>query len=35
MVAAVHQWIDELVDKTFLSKEDIGEYTGDRKEINQ
>ncbi len=32
-VAAVHQWIDELVDKTTLSREDIGEYTGDAKEI--
>lgn len=32
-VAAVHQWIDELTDKSSLSKEDIGEYTGDRKEI--
>lgn len=32
-VAAVHQWIDELLDKTELTSEDIGEYTGDRKEI--
>lgn len=32
-VAAVHQWIDELLDKTNLSREDIGEYTGDRKVI--
>jgi DNA excision repair protein ERCC-3 len=32
-VAAVHQWIDELQDKTTLTKEEIGEYTGDRKEI--
>lgn len=32
-VAAVHQWIDELVDKSNLTKEEIGEYTGDRKEI--
>lgn len=31
--AAVHQWIDEIVDKTSVSREDIGEYTGDRKEI--
>jgi DNA excision repair protein ERCC-3 len=32
-VAAVHQWIDELLDKTDLSPEDVGEYTGERKEI--
>lgn len=32
-VAAVHQWIDELQDKTTLTKDEIGEYTGDRKEI--
>ncbi|HUV07980.1 MAG TPA: helicase-associated domain-containing protein, partial [Spirochaetia bacterium] len=32
-VAAVHQWIDELVDKTGVSRDEIGEYTGDRKEI--
>lgn len=32
-VAAVHQWIDELLDKTELTAEQIGEYTGDRKEI--
>lgn len=32
-VAAVHQWADELVDKTNLTRDDIGEYTGDRKEI--
>ncbi len=31
--AAVHQWIDELLDKTTLSEEDIGEYTGGKKEI--
>lgn len=30
-VAAVHQWIDELIDKTELSADDIGEYTGERK----
>ena len=30
---AVRQWIDELLDKTTVSPEDIGEYTGDRKEI--
>ncbi|MEA3223292.1 MAG: DNA repair helicase XPB [Thermodesulfobacteriota bacterium] len=32
-VAAVHQWISELIDKTFLTREDIGEYTGIKKEI--
>lgn len=32
-VAAVHQWIEELVEKTSLSREQIGEYTGDVKEI--
>ncbi|MGL1893267.1 MAG: DEAD/DEAH box helicase [Spirochaetaceae bacterium] len=32
-VAAVHQWIDEIADKTDIPKEEIGEYTGDRKVI--
>ncbi|MEA2101087.1 MAG: DNA repair helicase XPB [Thermodesulfobacteriota bacterium] len=32
-VSAVHQWIQELLDKTTLKKEDIGEYTGAKKEI--
>ena len=32
-VAAVHQWIDELLDKTELTADQIGEYTGDRKDI--
>ncbi len=32
-VAAVHQWMDELLDKTELAPEDIGEYTGDTKNI--
>lgn len=32
-VAAVHQWIDELLDKTELREEDIGEYTGSRKDV--
>ena len=32
-VAAVHQWINEILDKTTLTKDDIGEYTGDNKEI--
>jgi len=30
-VAAVHQWIDELLDKTELTREQIAEYTGDSK----
>lgn len=32
-VVAVRQWIAELLDKTTLKPEDIGEYTGDNKEI--
>ena len=32
-VAAVHQWIDELLDKTELTEDQIGEYSGDRKVI--
>ncbi len=32
-VSAVHQWINELLDKTTLTREDIGEYTGGKKEI--
>lgn len=32
-VAAVHQWIDELLDKTDLTEDQIGEYTGDKKVI--
>ena len=30
---AVRQWIDEFLDKTTIEPEEIGEYTGDRKEI--
>jgi DNA excision repair protein ERCC-3 len=30
---AVRQWMDELHDKTTLTLDDIGEYTGDTKEI--
>jgi DNA excision repair protein ERCC-3 len=30
---AVRQWIAELLDKTNLSPTEVGEYTGDRKEI--
>lgn len=32
-ISAVHQWIDELVDKTTLNREDISEYTGEEKTI--
>ena len=32
-VAAVHQWRNELLDKTYLKQEQIAEYTGDRKEV--
>jgi DNA excision repair protein ERCC-3 len=32
-VAAVHQWIEELLDKTDLKPEDIAEYTGDSKSV--
>jgi DNA excision repair protein ERCC-3 len=32
-VAAVHQWIDELLDKTSLTEEQIGEYSGETKRI--
>ncbi|GHT82309.1 helicase [Spirochaetia bacterium] len=32
-VAAVHQWMDELLDKTDLDKEQIAEYTGDSKGV--
>ncbi len=30
-VAAVHQWRNELLDKTHIREEDIAEYTGDKK----
>jgi len=30
-VAAVHQWIEELLDKTELTRDQIAEYTGDSK----
>ncbi len=30
---AVRQWIDELLDKTTLQAEQLGEYTGERKEV--
>lgn len=32
-VVAVRQWIAELLDKTTLTPDDIGEYTGDLKEV--
>ena len=32
-VAAVHQWMDELLDKTELQPEEIAEYTGDSKTV--
>ena len=32
-VAAVHQWIEELLDKTHLSRENIAEYSGDSKSV--
>lgn len=32
-VAAVHQWIDELLDKTDLSADFVGEYTGSEKTV--
>jgi DNA excision repair protein ERCC-3 len=32
-VAAVHQWRDELLAKTTLTVDEIGEYTGERKDI--
>lgn len=30
---AVHQWMSELLDKTTLTPDQIGEYTGEKKEI--
>ncbi|MBX3000455.1 MAG: DEAD/DEAH box helicase [Caldilineaceae bacterium] len=30
---SVRQWIDELIDKTTLTADDVGEYSGERKEI--
>ncbi len=32
-IAAVHQWMDELLDKTDLPRESIGEYTGGAKTV--
>ncbi len=32
-VTAVHQWIRELLSKTYLTENEVGEYSGERKEI--
>lgn len=32
-VASVHQWIREILDKTTITEDEIGEYTGEKKEI--
>jgi DNA excision repair protein ERCC-3 len=32
-ITAAHQWRDEILDKTTLTEDMIGEYSGDRKEI--
>lgn len=32
-ISAVHQWINELLNRTTLNREDIGEYSGEEKEI--
>lgn len=32
-VIGVKQWIDEITDKTTVRREEVGEYTGDKKEI--
>lgn len=34
-ISAVHQWIDELLDKTDLTEDQIAEYSGENKTINQ
>ncbi|MCR4735742.1 MAG: DEAD/DEAH box helicase [Treponema sp.] len=34
-ISAVHQWMDELLDKTNLTREQIAEYTGGAKDIKQ
>ena len=34
-ISAVHQWIDELLDKTNLTADQIAEYTGESKTIRQ
>ena len=32
-VTAVHQWIRELIARTYLTEDEVGEYSGERKEI--
>ncbi len=32
-VAAVHQWMDELLDKTDVTRDQLGEYTGAAKDV--
>jgi DNA excision repair protein ERCC-3 len=32
-ITALHQWRDEILDKTTLEPEQIGEYSGERKEV--
>jgi DNA excision repair protein ERCC-3 len=32
-ITAVRQWIDELIDKTYVNPDDIAEYSGERKAI--
>ncbi|MCQ2575539.1 MAG: DEAD/DEAH box helicase [Treponema sp.] len=34
-ISAVHQWIEELLDKTNLTEDQIAEYSGENKEIKQ
>lgn len=34
-ISAVHQWIDELLDKTDLTADQIAEYSGENKDIKQ
>lgn len=34
-ISAVHQWIDELLDKTNLTRDKIAEYSGESKTIKQ
>lgn len=34
-VASVHQWISELADKTTLSRDEIGEYSGECKRLGK
>ncbi|WP_191018087.1 DNA repair helicase XPB [Treponema zioleckii] len=34
-ISSVHQWINELLDKTTLERDQISEYTGENKTLNQ